>query len=126
VRAVLARYDALAARADRRRAVLTHGEPHPGNTMRTAAGWRLIDWDTVLVAPPERDLWLLGAEAAPAYEAATGVAVLPEMLQLYRMRWDLADLAVGVDRFAAPHAGSADDDETWAILERIVTALPER
>ena len=32
------------------RMVLTHGEPHPGNTMRTVDGWRLIDWDTALVA----------------------------------------------------------------------------
>ncbi len=126
VRALLARFDALAARTDRRRAVLTHGEPHPGNTMRTAAGWRLIDWDTVLVAPPERDLWLLGDEVAAAYERATGVALRPEAVELYRMRWDIADLAVGVDRFRSAHSGTADDDENWAIVERIVTALPAR
>ncbi|WP_432843998.1 phosphotransferase family protein [Dactylosporangium sp. CA-092794] len=36
--------------------VLTHGEPHPGNTMRTGGGWLLIDWDTALLAAPERDL----------------------------------------------------------------------
>jgi len=56
---LLDRYDVLANAARRRpeRAVLTHGEPHPGNTMLTAGGWRLIDWDTVLIAPPERDLW---------------------------------------------------------------------
>jgi spectinomycin phosphotransferase/16S rRNA (guanine(1405)-N(7))-methyltransferase len=126
VRAALARYDALAARADPQRAVLTHGEPHPGNTLRTPAGWRLIDWDTALVAPPERDLWMLGDEAAAAYARTTGTAVLPDMLRLYRLRWDIADLAVGVQLFAGPHSGSADDDETWAIVQRIVTALPAR
>src|SRR5262249_17301463 len=52
----LARYDALVAegRGYPSRAVLTHGEPHRGNTMRTTDGWKLIDWDTALVAPPER------------------------------------------------------------------------
>jgi spectinomycin phosphotransferase len=39
--------------------VVTHGEPHPGNLIRTDAGLRLVDWDTVRAAPPERDLWLL-------------------------------------------------------------------
>ena len=37
--------------------LLTHGEPHPGNAMLAADGWRLVDWDTALVAPLERDLW---------------------------------------------------------------------
>jgi len=59
VRQALARYDDLvaAARADPPELVLTHGEPHPGNTMRTENGWLLIDGDTALIAPPERDLW---------------------------------------------------------------------
>ena len=39
-----ARCRALAATVDRTRDVLTHGEPHPGNTMRGPDGWRLIDW----------------------------------------------------------------------------------
>lgn len=123
VRGLLARYDRLVAGADRGRAVLTHGEPHAGNTMRTGAGWRLIDWETALVAPPERDLWHLGPEMQQAYAAATGVAVLPQMLELYRLRWEIADLAAGVDRFALPHDGNADDDASWTIVERIVTGL---
>ena len=126
VRALLRRYDALTARADPRRAVLTHGEPHAGNTMRTADGWRLIDWDTVLVAPPERDLWLLGDEVGAAYGKATGVTPLPEMTELYRLRWDITDLGIAVARFRAPHTGTADDDLEWTALHRIVTALPAR
>lgn len=117
--ALLARYDELVAGADRSRAVLTHGEPHPGNTLRTATGWKLIDWDTALVAPPERDLWLLGGEHA-AYPAATGVAVVPEMLELYRLRWAIADLGIDVDRFRRPHSGNADDKESWELLRRLV------
>lgn len=39
--------------------VVTHGEPHPGNVIRTSHGLRIIDWTTVQMAPPERDLWML-------------------------------------------------------------------
>jgi hypothetical protein len=122
VRAALDRYDQLvaAARAQPSRAVLTHGETHPGNTMLTADGsWLLIDWDTVLVAPPERDLWNLDpgdGSILDAYAAATGVRPLPGMLDLYRLRWDIADIAYDVGRFRRPHEGSADDDKSWQLL----------
>ncbi len=123
VRAVLARYDDMVARADRSRAVLTHGEPHAANTMRTSDGWLLIDWESALLAPPERDLWGLGSEIATQYPAATGVAVLPAMLELYQLRWDIAELAIGVDRFQGPHPGNADDDKTWTILVETIAGI---
>jgi spectinomycin phosphotransferase/16S rRNA (guanine(1405)-N(7))-methyltransferase len=118
---LLARYDELAERGRGRAsaAVLTHGEPHPGNTMRAAGRWLLIDWDTTLMAPPERDLWSLDpgdGSVLRAYADATGVPVLPSMLELYRLRWDLADIAVEVSRFRAPHRGSPDDFMSWAVL----------
>jgi hypothetical protein len=119
---LLERYDLLAAGADRGRAVLTHGEPHPGNIMRTAAGWRLIDWDTAMTAPPERDLWQLGGDLT-AYTEATGVAVRPELLEMYRLRWDVAEIAEVADRFRRPHTGDADDDEEWEILRSTVGGI---
>jgi spectinomycin phosphotransferase len=33
--------------------VVTHGEPHAANVMRTSEGRLLVDWDTVGLAPPE-------------------------------------------------------------------------
>ncbi|GGL09123.1 phosphotransferase [Mangrovihabitans endophyticus] len=122
IRALMRRHDELAAGADPRRAVLTHGEPHAGNTMRTDAGWRLVDWDTALVAPPERDLWLIGGDLS-AYTAATGVEVMPEMLEMYRLRWRLADLAVDVDRFRRPHPGDRNDDESFRVLSGVVAGI---
>jgi len=122
VRGLLARYDELVAGADRGRAVLTHGEPHPGNTLRTQNGWRLIDWDTAKIAPPERDLWMLGGDL-DAYTDATGVQVLPEMLNLFRLRWDIADLAMEVDRFRRPHTGDANDEKAWQILRWVVGGI---
>ena len=53
-----------------------------------------IDWDTALMAPPERDLWMLetgDGDATDAYTAATGTAIIPAMLDLFRIRWDLSD-----------------------------------
>ncbi len=98
IRRLLARYDHLvaAARARASPAVLTHGEPHPGNTMLTAGGWVLIDWDTALAAPPERDLWSLDpgdGSILDAYAGLTGVTPQSPMLDLYRLRWDIADIA---------------------------------
>jgi aminoglycoside phosphotransferase (APT) family kinase protein len=120
LRAQLTRYDALVASAARPDAmVLTHGEPHPGNTMLSPDGWRLIDWDTALMAPPERDLWGLDpgdGSILTAYAAATGVTPQPDRLELYRLRWDLTDIAVDASRFRRPHTGTADDDQSFELL----------
>jgi len=122
---LLARYDALvlAARGLGARTVLTHGEPHPGNTMLTAGGWMLIDWDTALIAPPERDLWDLDpgdGSILDAYAQATGTSPRPALLDLYRLRWDLADIAIDVSRFRRPHAGNIDDDKSWELLSSLI------
>ncbi|WP_198036902.1 aminoglycoside phosphotransferase family protein [Nocardia sp. BMG51109] len=136
VREAWARYDALVAEARSEpptetssrttNSVVTHGEPHAGNTMLTPAGWRLIDWDTALLAPPERDLWDLDpgdGSLLDAYAAATGSAPRPNLLELYRRRWDLTDLAEYVHRFRRPHSGSEDDDESWKGLREIVSRM---
>jgi spectinomycin phosphotransferase/16S rRNA (guanine(1405)-N(7))-methyltransferase len=135
IRRMLDQYDDLVrrARADPERAVLTHGEPHRANTMRTGDGWVLIDWETARVAPPERDLWALDpgdGSVLAAYAAATGVVPRPEILRLYRLRWQVADLAIDLARFRRPHTGSEDDAASWRILTEIIEALaggsPER
>jgi spectinomycin phosphotransferase/16S rRNA (guanine(1405)-N(7))-methyltransferase len=148
IRRQLTRYDTLAAagRGQSGRSVLTHGEPHPGNTMLAPTGltptglaptglaparlasarWLLIDWDTAMIAPPERDLCSLDpgdGSILASYTDTTGVQPLPAMLQLYRLRWDLADLALAVSRFRAPHTGSPDDNETWNVLHSVIANL---
>jgi aminoglycoside phosphotransferase (APT) family kinase protein len=122
-------YDDLvaAARTDPPALVLTHGEPHPGNTMRTPDGtWLLIDWDTALVSPPERDLWSLDpgdGSLYAAYAAATGTTLRREVLDLYSLRWDLTEIALCLAHFRNQHGTSADDKETWANLKDSVTAI---
>lgn len=125
VRRWLNRYDRLVevARARPGRNVLTHGEPHPGNVMATDGGWRLIDWDTALTAPPERDLWDLGpgdGSALLAYAEATGVTPIPELIELYRLGWDVKEMAYDAARFFRPHADGADDVKSWELLSELI------
>jgi aminoglycoside phosphotransferase (APT) family kinase protein len=127
----LRRYRKLVEIARQRpgRSVLTHGEPHPGNALLTSEGWRLVDWDTALTAPPERDLWHLEAAGAVTgggsifgdYAAATGVTPLPELIELYRLRWDLADLAVDASRLFQPHGHGPDAIRTWELLQSLAS-----
>jgi len=128
IRRLLVRYDDLVAQARSRpgRTVLTHGEPHPGNTMLADDGWLLIDWDTLLVAPPERDLWGLDpgdGSIVDAYAEATGTTPRPGLLDLYRVRWDVTDIAAEVRRFRRPHAGTTDDDTAWELLRSLIAGI---
>ena len=105
--------------------VLTHGEPHGGNVLDTGERILLIDWDTVAVAPPERDLWIVGMDAADVarYETATGRTVRPDVFELYAERWALDDIGCTVRMFRAPHD---DVDETRRWLELMPDLLPDR
>ena len=120
--AALERYRAEAASVVARRAgfVLTHGEPHPGNTIVTAGGTVLIDWDTLLLAPPERDLWGLHTEdpdVLDVYRTLTGRDPDPDVMDLYRRRWDLTEVCLYVHEFRRPHRLSADTEEAWDGLQ---------
>jgi spectinomycin phosphotransferase len=103
--------------------VVTHGEPHPGNVMRSSGELLLIDWDTVALAPPERDLWMLtsdSGEEAALYRDATGHDVNGDALTLYRQAWDLAEIALYIDQFRSPHDRTADTEEAWTNLEHSI------
>ena len=65
IRARLAAFDRLAGAARDAAPVITHGEPHPGNVLRAGPDRILVDWDTVALGPPERDLWLVTGETGP-------------------------------------------------------------
>jgi hypothetical protein len=45
------------------------------------------------------------------------------VLELYRLRWDLAEIAVYLARFTEPHGRTTDDRESWANLEEAVTRI---
>jgi spectinomycin phosphotransferase len=106
--------------------VITHGEPHSRNLIRSDDGLLLIDWDMAGLALPERDLWWIvsdcGAEAAQ-YTQLTGRAVNEVALSLYRLRWDLADLAEFLAWFRGPHERSADAEIAWRSVADICDRL---
>jgi spectinomycin phosphotransferase len=115
-------FDDLAARLaanGAEAATVTHGEPHPGNFIRTGDGLALIDWDTVALAPPERDLWMLddGAAAALArYSQLSGVTPDAEAISFYRLGWTLYDIAAYTGDLRAAHQLSRDTEKAWTSL----------
>jgi spectinomycin phosphotransferase len=121
------RFDELAAQLGPFEPVITHGEPHPGNLLRTADGIRLVDWDTVAVDRPERDLWMLedgSGHATSVYEKLTGRVVDPNAITIYRLAWKLADLVAFTVQLYAPHDADPDTEKAlWAV--RTILAAQE-
>jgi spectinomycin phosphotransferase len=116
----LARFDELVrAAAGSGPPVITHGEPHPGNIMRSGGRLLLIDWDTVGLGLPERDLWMAAGDDSGAvgrYTELTGRPVSGAAMDLYRLRWSLDDIALAVRDFRAPHEQNEDSGLTWETL----------
>jgi spectinomycin phosphotransferase len=144
--ALLGTYDAAAREvgADRSGWVVTHGEPKPGNLMRHGGRVVLLDWDTALLAPAARDVWMLedwlagpepgappgsGQDAgdgavARRYAEVTGRGIPQRELTLFRLRWDLTDIALFAADLAAPHERTADTEVAWGALEAGLRGLP--
>jgi spectinomycin phosphotransferase len=103
--------------------VITHGEPHSGNFMRRGTTRLLVDWDTVALAPPERDLWMVveSAEDAAIYANATGRQVDEEALSFFRLTWDLKDLAEYLSALRSPHRESEDTQRAYNGIVNCVT-----
>ena len=108
--------------ASGRRTVVTHGEPHPGNLLDVDGGQLLIDWDTVGLGVPERDLAVVGGDLS-AYTDATGHEPQRHALELYRLRWGLADLGEFLRWFRNPHADDADSRTAWEGLLQTLADL---
>ncbi|MDP8911599.1 MAG: phosphotransferase [Actinomycetota bacterium] len=127
VAALLALADRLAADVDKRGStwVVTHGEPHPANVMRAGNTHLLVDWDTVGLAPRERDLWMLvdeGANEATAYTDATGQQLDQRAVDFFRLTWDLKDLAEYLNVLRSPHQESEDTMMAYQGLTNCVTS----
>jgi spectinomycin phosphotransferase len=108
--------------------VISHGEPHSGNFISGEDGrLHLVDWDTVLLAPRERDLETLievDGEALAAYQSVVG-AIDPNLkaVELFRLRWALAEICSYVHRFRAEHGDSADDRLSWENLTQYIRVI---
>jgi spectinomycin phosphotransferase len=120
VRELLVAFDRLAAGVRRVPLVITHGEPHPGNLLMARGGaMLLVDWDTVGLAPAERDLWWLD----PGIVAAYTREVDPDALELYRLRWFLDDLAYCLKRLRSAETPMVEAQRSWDWLKRTVRGI---
>ena len=118
VRALLTYYDHLAELAshDRRGWAITHGEPRGANLVVTADGEvRMIDWDTALIAPRERDLWELPRDGIGQQRYASLVRehIDARWLRLYAAWYTLAELAVYLVVFRSPHTADQNVIQSW-------------
>lgn len=95
--------------------VVTHGEPHAGNVLHGDGQVHVVDWDTVGLAPPERDLWMVGGEGdeLALYTEITGRRVDPAAIELYRRRWELDDIASFTTVLRSTHSRTADTEKAW-------------
>jgi spectinomycin phosphotransferase len=127
LRQAFARFDGLLDRVREAGgpSVITHGEPHPGNLLHTRTGLRLIDWDMTALARPERDLWwvICGDQDAARYSRRTGWTVNQDALALYRLRWDLDDIAGFLSQIRGPHQRTADILMSWTELQKSLDAI---
>jgi spectinomycin phosphotransferase len=105
--------------------VVTHGEPHRANVVRASRGPCLVDWDTVALGPPERDLWMLVEaatdEAAARYAEATGTPVDDVALDYFRLTWELKDVAEYLNVLRGPHVENEDTLREYEALTRCGT-----
>lgn len=106
--------------------VITHGEPKINNILITSNGPVMIDWDTVRLAPPTRDLWMTSGHQR--YTELTGRQLPSEELDFYGLRWDLADLCSYGSWLCRPHVATPDIQLGWqgavAICARLSAGTP--
>jgi spectinomycin phosphotransferase len=101
--------------------VLCHADIHAGNVLTTGEGALLIvDWDTVMLAPKERDLMFIGAgiggwqrpeQAVSFYRGYGDTAVDRDALAYYRCERVVQDIAVYCRDLLFTAAGGADREE---------------
>lgn len=125
LRMLVKAYRGLARRVSSRpeRMVITHGEPHASNVLVTGDGLVLVDWDTTLLAPPERDLWTLAGcdeSLLNRYAVATGIEIDEEALTLYRLWYDLAEISCYLILFRSAHEETADTRQSWENLQHFL------
>jgi spectinomycin phosphotransferase len=104
VRRWTARYHQLAAQAQSRPWVPTHGEPHTQNQLVTASGLVFVDWESLALAPRERDLRTL----VDFGYTRLGSVSWP-MIEMFDLEWRLDELAQYSAWFAHLHGDTASD-----------------
>lgn len=92
----------LVALADPSTYVVTHGEPHVRNQWIARGRTWLIDWESLRLAPRERDLATLVHEGRDVDHDR-------EMVRLFDLEWRLGEIWSFVRWLQGPHVGDTDD-----------------
>lgn len=95
---------ALLRLADPEAYVVTHGEPGQHNQWVARGRTWLLDWESLVLAPRERDL-------ATLVRDGHGVEVGhdPRLVRLFDLEWRLGEIWSFSQWLQAPHVGDADD-----------------
>ncbi|MBS4103456.1 phosphotransferase [Tsukamurella paurometabola] len=109
------RHAALVARAGTGAGwVPTHGEPHHANQMLIGDELVFVDWESLRLAPPERDLLDVPAPLRPAFGARDWA------VELFALEWRLTEIAEYLDGFSGPHGDGPDEVAAYrGLLEEL-------
>ncbi len=128
IRKLFDNYDEMKAKIPRDNWVVTHGEPHAANILRTGdESFVLIDWDTVAIGPRERDLWMLQPKDGDWSDYATAGTneVDPAALKLFDLRWALTEITTYTVWFRGPHEDDKDTSFAFPTFAHYLTSAGE-
>lgn len=109
--------------------ILCHGDIHGWNLLIDPSGnLYMVDWDTLIFAPKERDLMFIGAglgdsgytpqeEDALFYQGYGETHVNPQAIAYYRCERIVQDLAIFCDQLLASTDGGEDRQQALAYLK---------
>jgi spectinomycin phosphotransferase len=82
--------------------VVTHGEPHVRNQWVADGRTYLVDWESLKLAPHERDLATLVHEGRDLDHD-------PQLVRLFDLEWRLSEIWSFAQWLQGPHVGDTDD-----------------
>jgi len=131
--AALHRLEALAKDAHRSRDgwVTTHGDPTQGNNLKTPDGrLHLVDWDGIVLGPPERDIVFWGGKSFDIFlEGYRASRLVPELqanlIAFYLYHWDLQEIADWLWRLVHLDLDDEEKSIAWRELSQYVPIRSE-
>ena len=136
IRSMIDRAEVLSAtmRSRNTRLVVCHADLHAGNVLvRPDDRIGVVDWDDVMLAPPERDLMFIGGgvggvwneadEVAWFFEGYGEVEVAPTALAYYRYERIVTDLVVSAE--AIVDGTASPEDQATGLRHAREQFLPE-
>jgi spectinomycin phosphotransferase len=108
--------------------ILCHADIHAGNVLIDANGaFYIVDWDTPILAPKERDLMSIGAGLMGGWHTAQAEETLfyrgygqtqidPIALAYYRYERIIQDIAVFCEQILSTHEGGEDREQSFQYL----------